>query len=266
MNDFGYPESWANCKLKDICGGQHGYAFPSESFNKKGKYAVVKMANVVGGGQLEFRKDQSRVDVNIEEYKSYLVSNGDILMALTDLSSTGNFLGTVAMFTFDEIALLNQRLLRIDLRTECINKTFLFYFLMSPQFREYMKTPVAGAIQKNIGKDFVLDCSFPVPPLSEQVRIVKKIELLLKRLINIEDVLVHISGSSGKETPDFARLTLLKKSILKSAFFGKLVCPIASEGTGHELLEKIKSEQPLADEKKTAKKTSSPAKNKRVKK
>ena len=77
----------------------------------------------------------------------------------------------------------------------------------------------------------------PIPPLSEQERIVDKIGLVMP---------IIDKYSKSQELLDKMNVELnecLKKSVLQEAIQGKLVPQIAEEGTAHELLEQIKAEK-----------------------
>ena len=77
----------------------------------------------------------------------------------------------------------------------------------------------------------------PIPPLSEQERIVDKIGLVMP---------IIDKYSKSQELLDKMNVELnecLKKSVLQEAIQGKLVPQIAEEGTAQELLEQIKTEK-----------------------
>jgi type I restriction-modification system, S subunit len=61
-----------------------------------------------------------------------------------------------------------------------LDKEFLFYSLLSQaSFLQFCKA-VGGSVVKNLNSDKVASIFLPLPPLSEQKRIVAKIEELLK--------------------------------------------------------------------------------------
>ena len=73
----------------------------------------------------------------------------------------------------------------------------------------------------------------PLPPIPEQKRIVQKIESIFARIDAIE-----------KQVGDsLIKLDLLKKSILKKAFEGKLVPQDPNDEPASVLLAKIKQEK-----------------------
>lgn len=64
---------------------------------------------------------------------------------------------------------------------------YLFYYLLS-QRKEFIKKGSGGA-QPNISKEIIINTIIPLPPLSEQQRIVEKIEQLFSELDRIQTIL-----------------------------------------------------------------------------
>lgn len=78
---------------------------------------------------------------------------------------------------------------------------------------------------------------FPLPPLSEQKRIVSKIEELMPLVEEYGKAQERLEALN-KELPE-----KLKKSVLQEAIMGKLVPQDPSEGTAEELLAEIRKEK-----------------------
>ena len=119
---------------------------------------------------------------------------------------------------------------------ETINRWFVLYFLESPYFIDEA-TFKGTANQQRIIVGYLENKLFPIPPLSEQERIVDKIGLVMP---------IIDKYSKSQELLDKMNVELnecLKKSILQEAIQGKLVPQIAEEGTAQELLEQIKTEK-----------------------
>ena len=132
---------------------------------------------------------------------------------------------------------------------ETINRYYALYFLESPYFIDEA-TFKGTANQQRIVVGYLENKLFPLPPLSEQKRIVDKIGIIMPFIDKY---------SKSKKTLDKINVALranLKKSILQEAMQGKLVPQIAEEGTARELLGQIRQEkQKLVEEgklKKTA--------------
>lgn len=109
--------------------------------------------------------------------------------------------------------------------------TFLKYFLNSESVKRLAKKSITGVGVGNLNVGAVRTFPTPIPPLSEQKRIVTAIE---KHESTIEELQTNINSLKTQAKK-------LRESILASAFSGKLVPQDPSEGTGHELLEQIRA-------------------------
>ena len=119
---------------------------------------------------------------------------------------------------------------------ETINRWFVLYFLESPYFIDEA-TFKGTANQQRIIVGYLENKLFPIPPLSEQERIVDKIGLVMP---------IIDKYSKSQELLDKMNVELnecLKKSVLQETIQGRLVPQIAEEGTAQELLEQIKTEK-----------------------
>lgn len=206
------PNNWVWVNFHAIASGQHGAAFKSDEYTPQG-IPIIRMGNVVDTDFVKFENKVVYISKSrLEEFDKYIVLKNDIVMTLTDLASKGEFLGTVAIYNNDNIALLNQRLLNIHFNREKILNKFMFYALRCIDFRVYVTQPVGGSIQKNIGAEFVFNYKFPLPPLAEQQRIVDRIESLFEKLDQAKG-LIHDAFDSFENR---------KAAILHKAFTGEL--------------------------------------------
>jgi len=119
-----------------------------------------------------------------------------------------------------------------------IDKLFVFYYLYSSDGQDYVRKNFRGTAQGGIAQSFFVDTFLPLPPLSEQRRIVAKIEELLTRLDAGVEALKKIQ----------LQLKRYRQSVLKSAFSGKLTAEWRKAHKGEfepasALLEKIKEER-----------------------
>ncbi|MED3876278.1 restriction endonuclease subunit S [Lysinibacillus capsici] len=193
---YDVPENWMFVKMGAIAEGQHGYAFKSKEYSENG-IPIIRMGNVVGSNEVNLNNEKLVYidEGRINEFKKFIIQQGDILMSLTDLAAKGEFLGTVACYNQDKIALLNQRLLKIVYNPKKIYPRFMFYALKSPFFRKYVTQPAGGSIQKNISSNFVLDYKFPLPPINEQIRISDKIEILFAKIDEAKQLIEEARGT-----------------------------------------------------------------------
>ena len=117
-----------------------------------------------------------------------------------------------------------------------IAKEYLLFFLESPYFVEEAAFKVT-ANQQRIISGYLENKLFPLPPLSEQKRIVTLVE---------ESFMVAEKYGSAQIKLDSLNANInnsLKKSLLQEAIQGKLVPQDASEESASILLQRIKEEK-----------------------
>ena len=163
--------------------------------------------------------------------------------ALQECSLRMNRIGDVliAMYgaTIGKVAIVGKELTTNQACCACtpfgIYNYFLFFFLMGSQI-DFIKKGEGGA-QPNISREKLVSHLMPIPPLTEQYRIVEKIQYLLPLVEKYSDSQI-LQDKLNSEIKD-----KLRKSILQEAIQGKLVPQIDSEGTAQELLQQIKAEK-----------------------
>ena len=114
-----------------------------------------------------------------------------------------------------------------------ISPLFLYHFLIALNLNQY----ATATAQPGLAVSNILEVMFPLPPLSEQARIVSKIETIapvIKQYEKNEELLRQLNQRIYAQ---------IKASILQEAIQGKLVPQIESEGTAEELLDEIYAEK-----------------------
>ena len=171
---FDIPEGWVWCRISDIAYILNGYAFKSSMYVGKG-IRVIRITNVQNGSIVD---DDPKYYPFTDEsaIQKYMLLNGDLLMSLT-----GN-IGRVGIIESNLLpAALNQRVACIRLYDERL-KIYLFNYFLSEYFRKRCIASGKGMAQQNMSTDWLSNDLFPLPPLSEQRRIVTKLEELLQEI------------------------------------------------------------------------------------
>lgn len=115
---------------------------------------------------------------------------------------------------------------------------FLLWFFKTPYFiTNGVKSFTGTAGQQRIHKDYLSMCLIPLPPLTEQKRIVAKIGELLPYVDRYAAAYEKLEQFNAKFPEE------VKKSILHYAIQGKLVEQRPEEGTGEELYQQILKEK-----------------------
>ena len=118
-----------------------------------------------------------------------------------------------------------------------LNRDYLFYILSSNVVYYQFLSLISGAVVKNLNSDKVASILIPLPPLTEQQRIVEAIESALEKVDEYAESYNRLE-QLDKEFPD-----KLKKSILQYAMQGKLVEQDPNDEPVEVLLEKIRAEK-----------------------
>ena len=112
-----------------------------------------------------------------------------------------------------------------------IKNRFLFFYLLSQ--KQNIQEKAEGGAQPNISKEKLISILFPLPPLSEQRRIVEKIEELLALVDDLET----------NKTDLQSYIKQAKSKVLEMAVRGELVPQNPEDEPASVLLERIKKEQ-----------------------
>ena len=114
---------------------------------------------------------------------------------------------------------------------------YLICALNSPLIQKMLTKQKKITAIPNLTLEIISDCFIPIPPLSEQKRIVAKIEGLLPFIEKYEQAETKLTALN-KSFPE-----MLKKSILQEAVQGKLVPQNPDDEPASVLLERIRAEK-----------------------
>ena len=113
-------------------------------------------------------------------------------------------------------------------------KKYIYWFINTESFIQRGISHFSGAVgQQRVGKDILENTLFPLPPLSEQRRIVEKIEELLTLVDDLET----------NKTDLQSYINQAKSKVLEMAVRGELVPQNPDDEPASALLERIKKEQ-----------------------
>nr|VFJ44200.1 MAG: type I restriction enzyme, S subunit [Candidatus Kentron sp. FW]VFJ58221.1 MAG: type I restriction enzyme, S subunit [Candidatus Kentron sp. FW] len=160
-------EDWTMLTLGDVIDIKHGYAFKGEFFteNPTGNLLLTPGNFAIGGGFQWGKKKYYRGDIPEE----YVLSPGDLLVTMTDLSKEADTLGYGAIIPQSKDRLLhNQRLGKVVVKAENVDSCFLHWLFRSPGYRDQVLAGAAGSTVKHTSPRKILSCRFMFPSLSQQ--------------------------------------------------------------------------------------------------
>ena len=167
-------------KLNDICDISGGYAFKSTIFKDNG-IPIIRIGDI-SDNKINISETTVYINENIEKYKNFIISKGDILIALSG-ATTGKF----GIYNYDEPSLLNQRVAKLFPKKDVLNK-YLYHYMNKLQDTIYNKA--LGCAQPNISPKEIGELEIYLPNINEQKAIVEVLdkaqELIDKRKKQIE--------------------------------------------------------------------------------
>lgn len=125
----------------------------------------------------------------------------------------------------------------VPFNTYLVYANYIVYVLRSPHIDYVVNSVTYGVKMPRVGTETMVNLLIPLPPLSEQKRIVAKIEELLPLVDRYAVAYEKLEQFNAKFPED------MKKSILQYAIQGKLVDQRSEEGTGEELYRQIQEEK-----------------------
>lgn len=205
------PENWVWVRLGAVCGFERGITFPSSAKQNERddeNIPCLRTANV---------QDELELNDLIYVNKKYYKNNIDKLIRKNDIiMSTANSRELVGKTSFVykvEYPMIFGGFV-MALRANKLLSKFLFYYLrlefLLGRFRgeSTQTTNIA-----NISSSVLGEYTFPLPPLSEQQRIVERIEELFAKLDEAKERLQEVADS----------FAVRKAAILHKAFTGELI-------------------------------------------
>ena len=237
---FEIPQGWEWCRLNDLAlyrKGPFGSSLTKSMFVAKSTQSikVYEQKNAI-------QKDCTLGDYYISKEKfetmqSFVVKPNDIIV-----SCAGTIGETYLLPSDAPVGIINQALMRVTLFDLNMVEYWQVYFAYMLLNEVQMKG--SGSAIKNIPPfGYLKAVLVPIPPLSEQNRLVERYNILLS-LIGKYELEANKLNCLNQKVYD-----KLKKSVLQEAIRGKLVPQLAEEGSAQDLLEQIKlAKQKLAKE------------------
>ena len=164
---------WKEYALKDLIDIKHGYAFKGKFFSEEETNLILLTPGnfkIGGGFQAKKLKYYSK-DGGVPE--QYILRENDILVTMTDLSKSGDTLGYPIKVPVleNKILLHNQRLGKVEIKSDKIDKDFLYYLMCSNKYRNEVLASATGTTVKHSAPDRILKFEFGLPSIEEQQKI-----------------------------------------------------------------------------------------------
>ena len=179
-------------KLRSICNLQNGYAFKSNDYSLDETNTLnIRMSNIRPNNNFDADYNIRYLPDNYSEiFKEYLLNDGDILIAMTDMAADPKILGvpTIVKNSYNRNLLLNQRVGKLfDFDFSKIEINYLKEILGSAIVKAYYNKMGARGVQINISSEQILSAFIPVPPLEKQIEIADHISKIRQQAQELKD-------------------------------------------------------------------------------
>ncbi|EMN7214026.1 restriction endonuclease subunit S [Vibrio vulnificus] len=175
---------WPLHSLSDFINVKHGFAFKGEFFKaERTSDLLVTPGNfAIGGG---FKSDKFKFyDGPVPE--DYVLSEGDLIVTMTDLSKQADTLGYSALVPAiaGSRLLHNQRVGLVEFKNDELDITYLYFLLRSKEYRHHVVSTATGSTVKHTSPTKILSFAFRKPPKDIQIDIGKKLIALEEKIEN----------------------------------------------------------------------------------
>lgn len=224
---FDIPASWKWVRLND------GMIInPSVIADDEQETSFIPMADVESGYSSIINLKEKRIWKTVKKNFSRF-ENGDVLIAkITPCFQ--NRKSAIAENLVNGVGAGTTEFNVIRTNNNLLLNKFVLYFAKSEYFINYGQEHFTGTVgQQRFSGNAFYEMLFPLPPLSEQKRIVAKIEEIFSKIDVIEKAKADLAKDGN----------LLEKKILDLAIRGKLVEQRPEEGTAEDLYNQIQEEK-----------------------
>ncbi len=224
---FEIPKGWEWTRIGNIFNHASG---KQQSSNNKGSGTPQKFITTSNLYWGYFLLDEVKVmNFTEEEIKNCSATKGDLLVC-----EGGAGYGRSAIWNEDYDICLQNHIHRLR---PCVSGICEYVYHFIYLLKESNNLASVGTAMPGLSANRLKGLLLPLPPLSEQNRIVAKLKELSSQIEKYSKAQGELNelNTTIKES--------IKKSVLQEAIQGKLVLQIEEEGTAQELLEQIKTEK-----------------------
>lgn len=232
------PESWCRVQVEKI-----GEVFLGRQRSPKNHTGLnmrpyVRAANITWNGW--DLSDVKEMNFDDRDFKKYKLKIGDVL--INEGSGSADEVGKPAIWQNNIENCCFQNTLICVRPFEKMSEYLYFIFLYAARSKAFVKE-TRGVNIHHIGKERLASFYIALPPLLEQVEIVRQIQIFFKAIDHIQQQYEEAK----------ARLEKLDRAILAKAFRGELVPQDPNDEPASVLLERIREERAKVSDQKTTK-------------
>ena len=228
---FDIPDSWEWVRLGSVLNVKGGKRLPKEHnlIDIPTNHIYIRVTDMKNH-TISSEKLKYITEDTFQLIKNYIINKDDLYLTIAGT------IGNVGMVPdkFDGMNLTENAVKLTDIK---INKYYLLHIICSNYIQNQFVDKTNKVAQPKLAIERILTTLFPLPPLSEQQRIVDKLKEL-EPYINDYDKVYEKIEKLNTDFPDS-----LKKSILQEAVQGKLVPQDPNDEPASVLIKQIRKEK-----------------------
>ena len=162
-------DEWRETKLGDLVEIKHGFAFKGTYIrNTPHRNVLITPGNFAIGGGFKGGNCKYYSGVSLEEF---MLSEGDLVVTMTDLSKKSDTLGYPAFLPECQDGkryLHNQRIGKVMFKDSETDARYIFYLMCGREYRHEVLASATGTTVKHTSPDRIRQFRFRLPPIREQ--------------------------------------------------------------------------------------------------
>ena len=222
---FNIPNNWQWVKLGECGYTNIGLTYRPNNINSDG--TVVLRSNNIKNGKMDY-SDLVRVKMDIPKNK--ICKIGDILICARNGSK--RLVGKSAIIDRENMSF---GAFMAIFRTRF--NYYINYLIQSPYFRESVLGDAGTTTINQLTQDMLKNFICPLPPLTEQQRIVAKVDELMSQIDDLEKMETELEKLKAAFPGD------MKAALLQAAMQGKLTEQLPEDGDAADLINQIAKEK-----------------------
>ncbi|MGF7086366.1 type I restriction enzyme S subunit [Kroppenstedtia sanguinis] len=196
------PEEWEIKTLGQVTeSSAFGPRFPANSYNEKGNYALLRTTDIKDNWEINY-SGMPMALLPMDKFNKHVLQKGDLLVTRSGTC------GLVCIFNEYNVPVIpGAFLIRFRLSSTVVPE-FVRFTMMTVNSQARIAQMASGGVQKNLSGTNLKKLVLPIPPITEQKRIVKIINSILSKM--------------RYEQQYLTQLQTLKKGLMQVLLTGKV--------------------------------------------
>ncbi|MCB9186904.1 MAG: restriction endonuclease subunit S [Flavobacteriales bacterium] len=158
------PKGWEVKKLGELIHIKHGFAFKGKQFTQEErKELLLTPGNFEASGGIKFNWGKQKF-YSGDFPEEYILNQGDLILALTDLTQDCAILGAPAIIPDEDFHYLHNQRLGLVQQQSYLTNEIMYLIANSHDFREYIRGSKTGSTVSHTSPSRIYEFAIPVPP------------------------------------------------------------------------------------------------------